>query len=96
MVPLLSSFKSSAHFSTACPIGSSVVFSKPMLIVTTSPDAAAAVVSSAFVSSAAFVSAGAAVVLVDALLPHALSTMDAHITADTAAIALFFISFFLP
>ena len=30
------------------------------------------------------------------LLPHALRTMDAHITADTAAIAIFFISFFLP
>ena len=43
-----------------------------------------------------FVSAGAAVVLVDALLPHALRTMDAHITADTAAIALFFTKFFPP
>ena len=60
-------------------------------------DAPAALLSPAAVSLPyAFVSAGAAVVLVDALLPHALRTMDAHITADTAAIALFFISFFLP
>ena len=68
-----------------------------MLMVTTSPDAAgvAAVVSSAF-ASAAVVSAGAAVVLVDALLPQALSNMDTHTAADTAAIAFFFISLFLP
>ena len=69
-----------------------------LLIVTTSPGAAdsdAAVVPSAF-ASAAVVSADAAVVLVDALLPQALSNIDAHTAADTAAIAFFFISIFLP
>ena len=54
MVPLLSAARSSAHFSTALPMGSSVVFSNPIWMVTTSPAGAGVSCALSLVSSAAF------------------------------------------